>query len=92
MNQAEFTADLNVNPALVGAGGLMMPMLPNISAQRGTMVSGHLVQAMVIDNNEMARIQTGYENKYGKYYLTREDREEECEILAVIPKFAGLTG
>src|SRR5574344_459829 len=27
-----------------------------------------------------------------KYYLTREDREEECEILAVIPKFAGLTG
>ena len=91
MDKNRFKSDLNMDPRLTGAGACLSPFLANISSQRGKMFIGNLSQAMVIHGNETARIQSGYETKYGKYCIDPAWREHDVQILDIIPKFAQIS-
>ena len=42
---------------------------------------------MVVDGCQTARIQSGYETKIGKYEFDKSTRDQDVQIIAVIPKF-----
>ena len=91
MDRQEFMSDLNIDPKLVGAGLLLSPFAANISSQRAKMYIGNLSQAMIIHGNEMARIQSGFETKYGRYCVDPAWREHDIQVLEIIPKFSQIS-
>ena len=91
MDRERFVSDLTMRPQLVGTSLLLSPFCAHISSQRSKMFIGNLSQAMIVHGNETARIQSGYENKYGRYCNNPAWREHDVQILDVIPKFAQLS-
>lgn len=91
MDQREFSSDLTVDPKLVGASLVLAPMAAHISSQRGKMFIDNLSQAMIVHGNEPARIQSGFETKYGRYCLDPAWREHDVQILDIIPKFSQIS-
>lgn len=87
MNRKQFVSDLNVRPELVGSPATLSPFLQFISSQRGLMLSSNAPQMMVVDGCQTARIQSGYETKIGKYEFDKSTRDQDVQIVAVIPKF-----
>ena len=87
MNREKFISDLSVHPAMVGTPALISPMLQFISSQRGLMLSSNAPQMMVVDGCQTAKIQSGYETKIGKYEFDRSTRDQDVQIVAVVPKF-----
>lgn len=87
MNPEEFVSDLNVPPQLVGTPALLAPMLHQTSSQRALMLSSNVPQVMVVHGAETARIQTGFETKYGRYELDSSARDQDVQILEIVPKF-----
>lgn len=83
----EFAEDVNVDLRLVGSPVLLSPFLQCISSQRSLMLSSNEPQVMVLDGAEVAKIQTGFESKYGKYEFDGSMRDQDIQILEVIPKF-----
>lgn len=87
MTPEEFQSDLTVRPEVIGTPSLLVHFLQNTSSQRALMQANAIVQAEVISGCECARIQTGFETKYGKYQFDASSRDQDIQILAVIPKF-----
>lgn len=87
MNKEEFISDLNVKPELIGSPALLSPFLQQISSQRALMMSSNLGQVMVVHGCEIARIQTGFESKFGKYEFNASERDQDIQVLEVVPKF-----
>lgn len=92
MNSQEFQSDLTVRPEIVGCPALISPMLQFISSQRGLMLSSNCPQMMVVDGCQVARIQSGFETKIGKYEFDKSSRDQDVMIIAVIPKFQATAG
>lgn len=91
MDKSRFTSDLTMSPKVVGSPLLLSPLAAHISSQRAKMFGSNLSQAMVVHGNEVARIQSGYENKYGRYCVDPTWREHDVQILDIIPKFSQLS-
>lgn len=87
MEREEFVSDLNIPSELVGSPCLLSPMLHQTSSQRSLMLSSNVPQVMVVHGAETARIQTGFESKYGKYEFDSSARDQDVQILEVVPKF-----
>ena len=87
MKREEFVSDLTVRPEIVGTPAIMSSFLQFISSQRGLMLSSNAPQMMVVDGCETARIQSGYETKMGKYEFDKSSRDQDVQIVGVIPKF-----
>lgn len=91
MDPKRFTSDATIRPELVGTNYLTSPMAAHISSQRGAMVGRNTPQAMIVDGCEVARIQSGYETKYGHYCINPAERDHDVQILEIIPKFTSIS-
>ena len=87
MDAAEFSSDITVRHELIGTPSLLITFLQNTSSQRALMQANAIVQAEVLEGNECSRIQTGFETKYGRYQFDESRRDQDIQILEVIPKF-----
>lgn len=87
MNREEFISDLNVRPEVIGSPGVLSPLIQFVSSQRNLMFASNAGQMMVVDGCEVAKIQSGYESKIGKYEFDKSSRNQDVMIVAVIPKF-----
>ena len=88
---ANLTSDANMRIELVGSPLLRSPFSEHISGQRAGMFGSNLPQAVIVDGAETARIQSGYETKYGRYCVDPSHRDHDVQILQVIPKLTGLS-
>ena len=77
---------------LLGLAPLYNPLCDHVSSQRLTMLSNHLPQAQLIVGCDFPRVYTGYENIIGQYEYDPSARDQDVQILAVIPKFIKNTG
>ena len=91
MSPEEFISDLNMRLELVGSPLLLSPMPEHISSQRSLMFSSNSSQIVIVDGNEPARIQTGFESKYGRYCVDPAHRDHDVQILDIIPKCTKLS-
>ena len=87
MDSAEFQSDLTVRPEVLGSPALLTRFLQNTSSQRSLMSANALPQAEILYGCECARIQTGFETKYGRYQFDVSTRDQDIQIVEVIPKF-----
>ena len=87
MDSKQFQSDLTVRPEVIGTPSLLVTFLQNTSSQRALMQANAIVQAEVLTGNECSRIQTGFETKYGNYQFDESTRDQDIQILKVIPKF-----
>lgn len=85
------TSDSNCRPELVGTPALCSPMVEHSSSQRVLMFGSNLPQAVIVDGAEVARIQSGYETKYGRYCIDPAARDHDVQVLQVIPKLTKLS-
>ena len=83
----DLTADMNINPKMLGLQALLNSFLEHTSSQRMNMFASNLAQAMVIHGCEPPYIMTGFEGKFAKYEFDKTAREEDARILDIIPKF-----
>lgn len=90
MTQNEYgclTSDMNVRPELLGITTLLAPFAQFTSSQRLVMFSNNLPQALVVNGCEPPRIMTGWEPIFAKYEFDKTVRDQNVEIISVIPKF-----
>lgn len=90
MNQQEYISDTTMRLELVGSTMVLSPFVANISSQRGGMVGKNLPQVMITDGCETARIQSGFETKFGRYCIDPAGRDHDVQILDIIPKYMGI--
>lgn len=77
---------------LLGLTPLLNPFAANLSSQRGMMFSSHAPQAQVIHGCEQPRIFTGFESLVGEYEYNTTERDQDMQILEIIPKFVVNSG
>jgi hypothetical protein len=88
----EYCNNVNFDPRLVGFETLLFPFLAQLSSGRVDMAAHHLNQCLVLDGGEHPKIFSGYEHIVGKYEYSTSDRDQDVEILDVIPKYRTVSG
>lgn len=83
----DLTADMRVRPELLGLEALLVPFLQHVSSQRITMFASNITQQLVLDGCEQPMIASGWEQKFAKYEFDYTTRDEDIQIIAIIPKF-----
>ena len=86
------TSDMNVRPEALGLEATLAPFLQFISTQRSNMFAANIAQALVVNGAEFPQIFTGWEKQFGEYEFNLTNRDHDCQILAVIPKFKSHIG
>ena len=79
--------NLNADVRLLGIVPLINPFMDKLSSQRGMMMSDHVGQSLIVDGCEIPHCFTGFEKKVGKYSIDKTARDQEVQVVAVIPKF-----
>ena len=87
MTPEEFQSNLLVRPEVIGTPSALTHFLANTSSQRRLMFDNAAAQVEVIHGNETARFQTGFESKFGKYEFDDCERDQDIQVVKVIPKF-----
>lgn len=87
MTPEEFQSNLLVRPQVLGHLDTLSHFRANTSSQRASMFQNAASQFEVVSGNETAKFQTGYETKYGKYEFNDSVRDQDVQIVDVIPKF-----
>lgn len=84
-----YMRSLSADIRLVGGPTILTPFPQTCSAARLDMFRSHLSQAVVVDGCEFPRIFTGKEMDFGRYEMQAgaAEREQDGQILAVIPKY-----
>lgn len=85
--KVDYTSNLNVNLKCLGLEVLLIPYLQFISSQRSTMFCSNISQAIPTEGNEPPHTMTGLEHRFGKYEFDNTVRDQDIEILDIIPKF-----
>jgi len=88
MTPERFRSNLTARPEIVGTPSLLGHFVEHTSSQRGQMVGSHMAQIDTILHPEPARIQTGFEQKYGRYTFNDSRRDQDIQVMKVIPRFA----
>lgn len=79
----------------IGLAPLINPLYNHVSAQRLMMLSAHLVQTLIVKGCEQPGLFSGAEGVLGEYEHDPTARDQDIEIIAVIPRFnaaAALSG
>lgn len=87
MSLTDIYSNTTVNPRLVGFPNIISPLSQNSSSPRISMANHHLSQAMVLDKPEFNKLFTGMENKFIPYTFAQAEREHDCTIVAILPKY-----
>lgn len=87
-----FLDNVACDPRLVGLETLLAPFAAHTSSQRLAMLSSHANQALVLHGGEPPRVGTGFESMIGEYEFDPTKREQDIQILAIIPKYIIGTG
>ena len=82
-----YLSNLNADVRLLGIVPLINPFMDKLSSQRGMMMSDHVGQSLIVDGCEIPHCFTGFEKKVGKYSIDKTARDQEVQVVAVIPKF-----
>ena len=72
---------------LLGLAPLMNPFVDHTSSQRLTMWSSHMPQTQLLHGCEFPRVYTGFEPMVGEYEYNTTERDQDVQILQVIPRF-----
>lgn len=87
MKETLMTSDLNIRPELLGLQTMISPFPQFTSSQRLMMLASHSGQMVNIHGAEVPKISSGYEPKFGKYEFETSSREQDMQIIQIIPKF-----
>lgn len=87
MDDNNFMSNTLVRPDVLGVPSVLVHFFANTSSQRRLMSNNAMPQVEVIKGNETARFQTGFETKVGKYEFDDCAREQDIQVVRVIPKF-----
>lgn len=87
-----FCGNCSVDPRFLGIGPLLSAYSEKDSSQRLMMYGAHLPQAMVISGAEPPEVGTGFELLVGNYEFNPSKRENDIQVLAVIPKYVAGCG
>ena len=77
----------NSDIRLVGHPGVICPFVQHTSASRLEMYSSHIQQALIVKGAEFPKIFTGLEPETGKFSYNNSKRDQDAEVLAVVPKY-----
>ncbi len=77
---------------LMGFPSFLNPSASQTSSPRTNMFASHIAQAMIIEGCELPQLFTGVEYNLGQYEFNTSHREQDAEVLAVIPKYPNMTG
>lgn len=83
----EYLNNTKADHRLLGISPLLNPFADHVSAQRGKMFSDHAPQSQVLKGSEFAKVFTGYERQVGEYEVSTTERDQDVQVLEVIPKF-----
>lgn len=83
----DYLSNTTAPPELLGASSLMNPTCAQMSAQRGLMCASHLPQAQIIHGCEHPRVFTGFESMIGEYEFDTTERNQDIQIVEIIPRF-----
>jgi len=84
--------NVNLDPRLVGLQAGLIPFLQFTTAPRVDMFASHLNQALVIDGSEFQLIYSGTEQNLGDYVFSKSRRNQDIEVIKVIPKYPTVVG
>ena len=87
MDSKTFQSDANVDIRLVGTPLFLTPFSAQLSSQRGEMLSSNAQSFVVVEGAEYPFIYSTMENKIGKYQFASDTRDQDVQILDIIPKF-----
>lgn len=82
-----YTADTKFDPRLIGYPAVLNPHADKTSAPRGDMFSSHRDQCMVIQGAEFPLQWTGYEYYDGQFSIDPSHRDQDMQVIEVIPKY-----
>jgi len=85
-------SDLTADLRLMGFPAILNPYAHETSSSRANMFSSHVAQAMIIGGAEFPQLFTGVEYELGKYEFNNSHRDQDGEVLAVIPKYGTSVG
>lgn len=88
----EYVANSKVDHRLLGFEMLLCPFVMHNSSPRMDMFSAHLPQAQLLKGGEHPKCFTGYESIVADYTFDTTERDQDAEILAVIPKYRTISG
>lgn len=80
--------DLRIVEELIGFHA-MNPFINHCSSARGTMMSSHVSQSVVLNNGEEKIIQTGLEKQFGDNTFAKKP-EEDVRVIKVIDRYNSL--
>lgn len=87
MTEDDFLSNVLVRPEVLGVPSVLVHFMANTSSQRRLMSNNAAPQIEVIQHAETARFLTGYESKVGKYEFDDCERDQDVQVMKVIPKF-----
>lgn len=84
--------NVNGDPRLLGYPAILNPFATFDSASRLDMFSSHRTQALIIKGAEFCDLFSGFEKEDSKYTFDSSRRDQDVEILKVIPKYHSMRG
>lgn len=85
--QSDYLNNAKVPMQLLGLAPALNPLVDHTSAQRLMMWSSHVTQTQVLHGCEFPRVYSGFEQMVGRYEYNTTERDQDIQILQVIPKF-----
>lgn len=80
--------DLRITEELIGLHAIN-PFINHCSSARGTMLSSHLSQSLVLNNGEESIIQTGLEKQFGDNTFAKKP-EQDARIIKIIDRYSSV--
>lgn len=80
--------DVMADHRLLGYPAVLNPMPQCVSSSRMDMFASHRSQALVIHGAEFPDLFSGYEKEDGKYTFNSTRRDQDIEVLMVIPRYS----
>lgn len=81
-----------IDPRLIGHEATLSSFAANNSSPRADMWSSHIKQTLVVKGTEFPKIYSGWEQNHGEYIFSKSRRNQDAQVLAVIPKYAHKIG
>lgn len=79
--------DTKVRHEVLGLETLLCPFPQHISSQRSMMFASNITQALIVNGAEHPKISTGYEQKFMEYDFNATKRENDIQVIDIVPKF-----
>lgn len=84
--------NVTMDPRLLGLHAGLIPFLQFVSSPRVDMWSSHSSQAMALKHGQFPFIYSGPEQNFGEYEFRTDRRDQDVDIIKVIPKYPPVLG